>query len=288
MAHSEGHFVRWQGRTITQLGYAVNLLLILTTGAFGFTMNLLTKDVGVWPRWSIFVAGALFLLAIVLGLVCVLNRLHDFRKTAQIAKDREDWQEQSVPQAEIDRRLSDRRCETEHLGKRTWLLLRVQAMVFVLGILTLSVGYVFDQRDVVRQKDDPVVAESPASESWLIQSWDASDRSAQILHHGNIYRAQCNTSLMILHDPDIPPDQNLRQKVRPCGELAQQYLGRHVPARSNLPDREGWVIQMWMDQDGVLELEKNVPYRPGVGPDTSKHENWFQETYAILSVTPAS
>jgi hypothetical protein len=41
---SENHaFIRWQGRTIEQLGYSLNLFLGLAVAALGYEMSLLLK-----------------------------------------------------------------------------------------------------------------------------------------------------------------------------------------------------------------------------------------------------
>jgi hypothetical protein len=88
---------------------------------------------------------------------------------------------------------------------------------------------------------------------------------------------------MMLKDPDIP--QGLSKKVRPCG-LIRDYVGHAIinaprdPKITEIPgaksDANGWFALMWTDKDGFLELEKN-------GDDT-KHQEWYQETFEVLSV----
>lgn len=89
MAHSEGSFVRWQSITITQLGYAVNLFLTFATASLGFALSLV-KDSGFqpgcWGRCFFDFSLLAFAVSILLGSLCVLNRLKDFRLTKDIAK----------------------------------------------------------------------------------------------------------------------------------------------------------------------------------------------------------
>ena len=75
--------VRWQGRTIEQLGYALNLILGLSVAAIGFEVSLLLSG-GFEKAGSqsfLFVISMLsLLLSVVVGLWCVVNRLRDFRE----------------------------------------------------------------------------------------------------------------------------------------------------------------------------------------------------------------
>ena len=79
------------------------------------------------------------------GLFCVKNRLTDFRKTKDIARDREQWCRDRVDPSEMDVRLSGRRAEVKALGEKTWSMFRWQIWCFGLGasllVLALAVAY---------------------------------------------------------------------------------------------------------------------------------------------------
>lgn len=44
MAQSEGSFVRWQAITLTQFGYAVNLILTFAAASLGFALTLVKNQ----------------------------------------------------------------------------------------------------------------------------------------------------------------------------------------------------------------------------------------------------
>lgn len=142
MAH-EGSFVRWQSIAINQLGYAVGLILTFATASLGFGLALVKdKDYvpGCWGKAFMSLALLSLALSVALGLWCVVNRLRDFRKTRSIARDREDW-EPCFGEAETDRRLHERRTETQKLGRKSWLLFWWQLGMFALGALALTVTF---------------------------------------------------------------------------------------------------------------------------------------------------
>jgi hypothetical protein len=80
---------------------------------------------------SLLIYGSLILTtgSIFLGLYCVINRLIDFRKTAQITKIKKKFP--------FHPKLSSLRNETDKHGKHTWKLFRCQIICFGLGILSL-------------------------------------------------------------------------------------------------------------------------------------------------------
>lgn len=149
LAAGEGSFVRWQAITIAQLGYAVHLLLGFATATLGFCLVLLrdTSFVPTCLSTSLFLLSLLLLIfSIVVGFLCVVNRLWDFRKTAKIARDREAWNREGVGEDEIGRRLEKRRKKTKKLGERTWMLFYWQAALFVVGVLCVTVTFVMVYR----------------------------------------------------------------------------------------------------------------------------------------------
>src|SRR5712691_6093776 len=98
----EGSFVRWQAITITQMGVTVSLILTLSTAALAFALTT-SKDPIIrghgWGRCFLVMGGLSLLASIGCGIWCVLNRLKDFRTTAQIARRREDMEKQKIDEA---------------------------------------------------------------------------------------------------------------------------------------------------------------------------------------------
>jgi hypothetical protein len=137
-------FVRWQAATISQVGYAINLILSLATASLGFSLVLIKdRDFGpsLWGRLLRDLAVAFLMLSVCSGVACVINRLRDFRKTASIARDRGNWQREGLAREEIDLKLQERRADAERLGARTWNLLHVQIVTFGLGSIMLVVAF---------------------------------------------------------------------------------------------------------------------------------------------------
>jgi hypothetical protein len=82
-------FVRWQAIYREHFSYAVNLFLTYSVAAFGYGLNLIRDNsfaplVGL-SRCLFWLSLCLLWVSIVLGIWCVLNRLADFRGTAQRA-----------------------------------------------------------------------------------------------------------------------------------------------------------------------------------------------------------
>lgn len=145
MAHSEGSFQRWQTITITQLGYATNLLLAFSAASLGFVLSLFkdqqfTSDV--WRQRFLLSAIVASLVSTALGLWCVVNRLRDFRKTATIARDRAKWERQRLPVRRIDSSLRSRRVEVKKLGRNTWRILCWQITAFLLEMVFIAAAYI--------------------------------------------------------------------------------------------------------------------------------------------------
>ncbi|MFC1534262.1 hypothetical protein ACFL7M_12945 [Thermodesulfobacteriota bacterium] len=117
--------IRWQARTIEQLGYALNLILGLSVAAIGFEISLILNkefERAGWQNWLFAISMLSLLLSIAVGLWCVVNRLRDFRATTKTARKREDGK------SDLD--LQPLRTLTRDLGKRTWLLFWWQISTF--------------------------------------------------------------------------------------------------------------------------------------------------------------
>jgi hypothetical protein len=129
-------FIRWQTRTIEQLGYAVNLILGLAVATLGFSLNLLSSSTKFAPidfakfcfTYSLFITVT----SIILGIWCVITRLEDFRIKKDVARAEE---KESPPE------LTDLRGKMNNLGKRTWILFRWQLRTFGLAVSLLSLSF---------------------------------------------------------------------------------------------------------------------------------------------------
>jgi hypothetical protein len=125
-------FIRWQGRTIEQFGYALNLILGLSVAALGYELSFLLNkefDKNCLQIFCSLISLFFLFFSILFGLWCVVDRLRNFRVTAKVAYKREDGA------SKLD--LQPLRALTEALGKRTWLLFQLHIWAFGIGILFL-------------------------------------------------------------------------------------------------------------------------------------------------------
>lgn len=132
---SNESFVRWQGITITQLGYAVNLIIGLTVATLGFSLSRLSDEKFIldgYGNWVFLISIICLLVSGGLGISCVINRLHDFRATAQISKNKEN--NSSKENIEGQRNLCQK------LGARTWMFFKVQIVLFALGVVSMVIA----------------------------------------------------------------------------------------------------------------------------------------------------
>jgi len=127
-------FLRWQGRSLEYLSYAINLFLGLSVAAIGFEMSLLQNTQFNLVGWQkcIFVLSLLSLVvASGLGVSCVLNRVKDFRDTTVIARKKS--------KEEYDDELDELREIVGIIGTRTRNLFNWQAWLFSIGTLLLVI-----------------------------------------------------------------------------------------------------------------------------------------------------
>ena len=74
----------------------------------------------------------LFLASIGIGILCVVNRLRDFRATMRAARLREDGKSEDE--------IKPYRTLYERLGQRTWRLFWWQIGTFAIGVLLMVLG----------------------------------------------------------------------------------------------------------------------------------------------------
>jgi|CXWL01.1.fsa_nt_gi hypothetical protein len=130
---SNEKYIRWQGITLNQVTFVINLLLGLATATLGFSASLL-KDEKFIPTGKVkclFTFALLSqLIALLFGIIAVISRTLDFRCTAQIAR-KKFGEGESVKST---------RLRVKRLGKTTWFSFWVQLSSFGLGILSLIVS----------------------------------------------------------------------------------------------------------------------------------------------------
>jgi amino acid permease len=131
-ANKKQSFIRWQERTMKQLGYVNDLLIALSIGLIAFQTQLVIgqESFNILNKVIISLSLLLILLSILLGCYVAWNRLLSFRLTAQIARKRETNQ-----RARID----ELRDEVKIKDERTWWYLHAQAVSFGVGALLLVI-----------------------------------------------------------------------------------------------------------------------------------------------------
>jgi len=126
-AEDNDRLVRWQKLVIEQLGYTLNLVFALTIAALGYVFVLL-KDIS-FPapeaRWVVLLALILLTVSVFASFGCILNRLSDFRGTAQRVRGKPD----APPKEEL-----------RELGRLTWCLFYISLIAFVGGVTALGVA----------------------------------------------------------------------------------------------------------------------------------------------------
>lgn len=139
-----GSFIRWQTLSINHLTYSINLILILSIALLGYASNALANidfSQNCFSRVFLDLGLLNLILSLVTGIWANLNRLTDFRVTAQIARRRELGE--SVDDLDNSRDLSRQR------GHRTWLLFRLQVGLFLLAFLCLLFSFVNQYKEKI-------------------------------------------------------------------------------------------------------------------------------------------
>lgn len=117
---------------MTQFGFVSNLMLGFAVAALGLWISLL-RDTDFhphgWPNCSFVLSGIAIIVSFASGIWCSLNRLWDFRITAEIARGKLEGKE-----------LIDKRTRSEKLGGRSWALLYWQIATLVLAAIFLGIA----------------------------------------------------------------------------------------------------------------------------------------------------
>lgn len=124
-------FVHWQTVTRDHFSSVSNLVLGLATGLLAFVVSGF-PFLQLTSKCLLFVStGSMLFLAASIGLAvwCAINRLRDFRATAQIARSRSKGESVSP----------DARYNTKVLGRLSWRLFWWQLILFVFGATGVSI-----------------------------------------------------------------------------------------------------------------------------------------------------
>ena len=133
----EGSFIRWQSITIAQLAYAINLILGFSVATLAFQVTTLLNEKFnpvSWQKCAFSLSLLLLLISVSLGILCVINRLRDFRTTTKVAKMREEKKSEGE--------IRPYRDLYKMLGNRTWTLFWWQLGTFGVGVFLLVIGIV--------------------------------------------------------------------------------------------------------------------------------------------------
>lgn len=129
-------FIRWQSRTIDQLGNVINLILGLSTAIMGYMINAIAKSdllLFCWDKFFYILCLFFTFFSIALSIMTNLNRLQDFRITTRIVRKKEKGER------EID--LKADRDKSDSLGKRTWCLFYILIVFFCLSIIMAAIFF---------------------------------------------------------------------------------------------------------------------------------------------------
>lgn len=129
---SDERFVRWQGYTISQFTFVLNLFLGLAVGTLAFSVTLLKDDGFVLSSClkTVFLVGLVALcLSVLAGCCAVVSRLMDFRLTAQKIRKKAN----GVGDDELGA------YKTKLLGRVSWGLFWFELATFALGLVGVVV-----------------------------------------------------------------------------------------------------------------------------------------------------
>lgn len=134
-------YIRWQAIRINQLGFINNLAIGLSLGLLAYNFNFILPDdieLNCLQKVLFWISTVLTVVSVFIGLILSINRLEDFRLTAQIARREEKKETENI---EIDR------AKSEKLGKKTWCLFTWQIVTFLIGFLTSAIYIVIELFD---------------------------------------------------------------------------------------------------------------------------------------------
>lgn len=136
--NKSGSFVRWQGRSIEELGKSINLLLTLSLAMIGFTIAKLLGEfifLSCSAKTLILLGNSVLLVTVFLILILIRNRINSIRKTAQIARKREKNTTEGIEAL---------RHTVRSIDKTTWALFNASIICFLVGQGLTIIGFVIE------------------------------------------------------------------------------------------------------------------------------------------------
>jgi len=127
-------FIRRQWRTIVQMWFAINILMILGVGILWYLSNLIINNNFnpiCWGKIFFLLSAISILISVLLGIIITLNRLEDFRKTTKIANPKINEEEKKYL-----------RIKTKLLWWRTRKIFKRQMRTLFLGIVAIIVSLI--------------------------------------------------------------------------------------------------------------------------------------------------
>lgn len=134
-------YIRWQAIRIKQLGFINNLVLGLSVGLLAYNFKFILPDevrLNSIQKILFWISSFLTVISVFIALILSINRLEDFRLTAQIARKEEKKKTDNI---EIERAQSNK------LGKKTWCLFTWQIATFLIGFLTSAIYIIIELFD---------------------------------------------------------------------------------------------------------------------------------------------
>jgi len=127
---------RWRGAVRDQLGTILNLVLGLGTGLIAFETVLLLDDRFTAPCafWFALLGVVLLCASVGCALWCAVNRLNDYRLTAEIIRARREGSPDVCTLRE----------RADALGRKTWRLFSAQLWLFGVGAAAGAVGVLLE------------------------------------------------------------------------------------------------------------------------------------------------
>lgn len=109
-------FIRWQGKTLEQLGFVNNLFIALASGFLILEAQSIFSKKFLQPCEALLIGLSVILVfaSLIVGGFLAINRLQSFRSTSQIARQRETGQKVFI---------SDLRKQVDNLDSKTWIML---------------------------------------------------------------------------------------------------------------------------------------------------------------------
>jgi hypothetical protein len=143
MRNDNDSYIRWQNIRISQLGFINNLIIGLSIALLGFIIDFIQTDnliLNNFQKLMFWIGSLLILSSIGIGIFVVINRLEDFKLTAQIARKREN---KKNTEDENERTIS------KLLGKRTWKYFTWQIATFLIGFIAFLVLVFIELQNII-------------------------------------------------------------------------------------------------------------------------------------------